>query len=656
MARTKRLLQIVLLFVLAPVAWAAETADGNLIVNPGLESADTAGWRGASAAVERIKTEPHSGGWCLRVKDESDDHGQGNSPTFKAPPGRYYVEAWLRIDPRFAKAAAEASPFIDFIPGAGAGTVTVSLIFDVPFFGEGDAYLGLQEVGKTGSTEWTRLSGIVTVPDGAATVSLRVLPTGPTPGLPADAIGPLHGAVFVDDFYFAPLAQAIAAGRAAAPGPKRSAAGPILADESLVLHYTFEFPDTTGMPREQRIVRDRSLYGNDGKIVNHPEALEELDGRRGVLRFGGQTSYIDCGDSDSLYIGGDMSFEMWGRLTGLVRSKGNFAFIFGDADSSNFNFGVQNWEFLRLWYTGSSGSMLIPTGDVLDLQWSHIAFVVEYPRCRIYRDGKLVRDAYMPVPGIARNRKVRKYLAGRPEEGSGCPIDLDEFRVYSRALTAGEIRAHALGESVPPGRENEIAVDTHWYEETVSVRLSCKGSNYGDHVAEMVLLKGDYTNAVAPKKVPLQESYEGSKRHVATAVFPLSDLVGQSLDAVARIQGPDGKPVTRLTRHVSLARPDWVHTGEGYSEDVPPPWTAVEAREKPDGTVEVGVWGRRQVFGPAPFLRQIETAGAKILSSPMTLKGRVDGKPIARKDGSFALKDTSKTAALLEQTLDGGPR
>jgi len=54
-------------------------------------------------------------------------------------------------------------------------------------------------------------------------------------------------------------------------------------DRALVLHYTFDYPDTFGLPGEQRIVRDHSLYGNDGKIVNKPESLPELDGRFGVL-------------------------------------------------------------------------------------------------------------------------------------------------------------------------------------------------------------------------------------------------------------------------------------------------------------------------------------------------------------------------------------
>jgi hypothetical protein len=113
-----------------------------------------------------------------------------------------------------------------------------------------------------------------------------------------------------------------------------SASDPI--DESLVLHYTFDYPDTFGLPGEQRLVRDRSPHGNDGRIINKPEALPELDGRFGVLRFGGQETYIECGDDDSLFIGGDQTIEMWVRRNSLVRSKSRFAHIYGDANASNF--------------------------------------------------------------------------------------------------------------------------------------------------------------------------------------------------------------------------------------------------------------------------------------------------------------------------------
>ncbi len=421
------------------------------------------------------------------------------------------------------------------------------------------------------------------------------------------------------------------------------------ADPSLVLHYTFD--EDTG-----DTANDQSAYGNEGKIVK-AQYLEEFDGRRGVLRFDGESAYLDCGDTDSLHVGGDMSFEMWARLNGPVKT--NSAYVFGEHPLRSFRFGFYNWyslDFLYYDYTHSPPAevMLLPvTRKILSDTWSHIAVVIEYPRGRFYHNGELVQDMYMPMPGIQKIGNTHKYIGGTP--AGYCPMDLDEFRFYRRALTAAEVAAHARGEEVPPGRDEELAVEVDWYEETAALRLSCKGTDYTGHTAEMTLLKGDYTAVVVPQKAALAEAFEGSGRFVATVKFPLSGLEGKSLDGVARILGPDGNLVKTVYRHAFLKKPEWVHTKEGYSDEVLPPWTPVQAETKPDGTVEVRVWGRRYVFGPTPFPQQIETRGKEILASPITLGGRVDGKAIAWKEGRVNLKETSKTAVSFEQICESDP-
>ncbi len=406
-------------------------------------------------------------------------------------------------------------------------------------------------------------------------------------------------------------------------------------DSTLVLRYTFD--EDTGS-----VARDRSPFGNDGKIVE-AEYLKELDGRRGVLRFDGAESVLECPDSESLGFGGDMSFEMWVRLNGRVTSTR--ALIFGDGHS--FNFLVEGYISLLLTIITSGESVPLPVDrNILCDRWSHIAVVVEYPRCRFYHNGELVRDAYMPVTGIAKADKAPKKI------GLQCPMDLHEFRLYRRALTAAEVAAHARGEEVPSGQELELAVEPHWYDDTVTLRLSCKGTDYSGNTAEMALQKGDYTDAVAPQRAALAEGFEGSGRYVAMVKFPLSGLENRSLDGRARIFNPDGKLVKEVRRHAWLHKPDWVGTREGYSDDVLPPWTPLIAEQNPDGTVEVRVWGRRYVFGSTPFVQHIETRGADILASPITLNCRANDKAIAWRDGRSRLKEACKTAASLEQTFE----
>ena len=93
------------------------------------------------------------------------------------------------------------------------------------------------------------------------------------------------------------------------------------ADEALVLHYRFDQD-----PGE--LVQDLSSHGNDGRVVQ-AQYLEDVGGRKGVLRFGGAESHIDCGNSESLRLDGDMTLEMWVRLNAPLPSAGTY--VFGDA-------------------------------------------------------------------------------------------------------------------------------------------------------------------------------------------------------------------------------------------------------------------------------------------------------------------------------------
>jgi len=220
--------------------------------------------------------------------------------------------------------------------------------------------------------------------------------------------------------------------------------------------------------------------------------------------------------------------------------------------------------------------------------------------------------------------------------------------------------------------------------------------DYAGHTAEMTLLEVSPNPVVAPQKAVLAEASEGSGRYVATVRFPLNDLarishksykpdaqardggrltlagasglcqhnvavpqsggksglVGRSLDGVARILSSDGALVRTVYRRAFLKKPEWVHTKEGYSDQVLPPWTPVEAERKTDGRVEVRVWGRRHVFGRAPFPQQIETRGVELLASPITVSGRADGEPVTWQNGRVELTETSETAASLEQVSE----
>jgi len=191
--------------ILFCAACAAQAKDGNLMTNPGLESGKVVDWHGVNASVARVRTSPHSGGWGLHVKDESERAcGHADSRPIRVAlqgGGQFYAEAWVRVD-------------ADMTSRTGYATATV----DIAFYDADGKFLSTQNVGKTHSSRWTRLSGVVTLPYEAGLMGFRVTP--------AAQIAQLTGAVYADDFYLAPLPIAQAAGRvklAGAPKPPKGA-------------------------------------------------------------------------------------------------------------------------------------------------------------------------------------------------------------------------------------------------------------------------------------------------------------------------------------------------------------------------------------------------------------------------------------------------
>ena len=429
------------------------------------------------------------------------------------------------------------------------------------------------------------------------------------------------------------------------------------ADEALILHYGFDADPAS-------VAKDLSPHGHDGQIVKG-QYLDRVEGRQGVLRFDGRTSYIDCGESDSLRLEGDMTLIMWVRLHRPLETGS--AMIFGDDAGHHFFLSTAraSWQIpevftlaetddLLLWYRHQKEPMILPLErSILSEDWSHFAVVVAYPRCRFYHNGALIRDAYMPIPGIVEPRSRPKQIGG--VRGRFCPMDLDEFRLYRRALSAREIAAHAQGQEPVPAASEELAVEAHWYERSLTLRLSCQGAEYRGHGAEFSVHQGDGRAAAPPQRVPLTEVSPGSRRYVAEVSLPLSGLENSALDGVARVIDPDGETIKTIHRHAHLRQPDWVRSREGYTEQAPAPWTALSAQSKDEGPVQVNVWGRRYVFGPHLFPQEIASGGADLLTAPIALTGRIGNEAVAWDHGQVRLTQASPTAAWLEQVCESGP-
>ncbi len=411
-------------------------------------------------------------------------------------------------------------------------------------------------------------------------------------------------------------------------------------DASLVLHYRFDAPAET--------VRDLSDHGNDGKVTDG-EFLPEVEGRRNVLRLNGKSSYVDCGSAESLHLSGDATLEMWVRQNGPT--KDSWGLLFGESPVRSFHFSITYDYGLGLFYRGTefnhTEAMVIPAPrKLLGPEWTHLAMVVEYPRCRFYRNGELVRDAFMPIPGLTKLSRLSKRIGGG--EKSYAPIDLTEVRVYRRAVSGEEIALRAAGKEANPAEARELAVEPDWYAGELTVRLVQKNRKPAGEEAEFVFTEGGREVARATGAFKNVSGNE-SQRFEAVARIPLKGL-GAKVKVAARVGAQES-----ASREVALQKPEWIHSKAGRTAAILPPWTPVRV-ERTDGALTLHVWGRRYELGAALLPAQIEAAGRPLLERPASLAARVAGKEAAWEAGPVSVVEEEGGGSVrLEQELRSGP-
>ena len=107
----------------------------------------------------------------------------------------------------------------------------------------------------------------------------------------------------------------------------------------------------------------------------------------------------------------------------------------------------------------------------------------------------------------------------------------------------------------------------------------------------------------------------------------------------ARAEPPAAKP----------AAPWWLGSPAGVSREVLPPWTPVEA-----AGAAVKVWGRTYQFGTLPLPSDVVARNAKVLASPITLRGTADGKELTWAGPGCRLIESRPDAARLAGAAESG--
>jgi hypothetical protein len=212
-------------------------------------------------------------------------------------------------------------------------------------------------------------------------------------------------------------------------------------------------------------VTDKTPYSNNCTNSGATLTTDRTGRSNGALEFNGATSYLSCGNGDSLKITGDQTYAFWiyphsfserrnpihkaynGEGTITLETSGGFNYYWGTGGA----------------YTNDSSVSSIPLN-----QWTHVVHVRDLTNNRMvwYLNGAsnaTATPAYAAAVASANNLTIG--------DGYVFPIDgaLSDIRVYNRALSESEIntlygayRPKIISDSLQQGLILDMPLTANW--------------------------------------------------------------------------------------------------------------------------------------------------------------------------------------------------
>ena len=194
---------------------------------------------------------------------------------------------------------------------------------------------------------------------------------------------------------------------------------------------------------------DESGSGNSGTISGATWTSNGKFG--GALSFDGTNDWVEIADASSLDLTTGMTLEAWvkpsaapsGWSTVLSKERNRLAYgLFAGEDTGR-----------------SAGQVVIANehtalGDELPPGvWSHLATTYDGATLRLYVNGVL--SGSTPVSGSIRTSSGQLRIGGNSRGGRWFAGQIDEVRVYDRALSSAELQADAATPVAPPPADTQ---------------------------------------------------------------------------------------------------------------------------------------------------------------------------------------------------------
>jgi hypothetical protein len=220
--------------------------------------------------------------------------------------------------------------------------------------------------------------------------------------------------------------------------------------DGLVSYYTLDKKD----------IQDKSVgdvVGNsDGEIVDEPNSVEGYLGE--ALEFDGVD---DCVRLPQVLAIGEaaVSYECWFSKPGptgwsyLIVNKTDF-------HNNFFRLGFnENTGQLRFYteHENETNKAWVTDGQYADGQWHHVVATREEGDGKMYVDGELVKED-IAMDGDIGGDKTDWYLAQDGNQAGYLKATMDEVRIYSRALSAEEVKQNFESEGLAVDSKGKLSL------------------------------------------------------------------------------------------------------------------------------------------------------------------------------------------------------
>ncbi|TSC82175.1 MAG: hypothetical protein G01um101419_662 [Parcubacteria group bacterium Gr01-1014_19] len=213
-----------------------------------------------------------------------------------------------------------------------------------------------------------------------------------------------------------------------------------LLNDGLLGLWSFNGKDLSGTT-----ATDRGSGGNNGTLTNGPTVTPGIIGQ--ALNLDGVNDFVSIADHATLDLTGSVTMSAWIKHTSstikdweAIITKGDSAYRLHLCGNSTFCGGTPTNDAISVAITGTGCASNGTTSNVIPElnRWYHVAATYNGSAAIIYVDGVL--NAESSCSGSISTNAHALYIGENAEStGRQWTGEIDEVRLYNRALTAAEV-------------------------------------------------------------------------------------------------------------------------------------------------------------------------------------------------------------------------